>query len=110
MPAPKVAQPTEFIIYAYQDFEAGRIGHNKWRVLSVLPEQEQALKTAHDFYETQDYEKIEIKKKFFDHKSKRYIASTLKTLEKKKIGPLWMAGFLTGITLLPALYFVVFTL
>lgn len=96
----------EYIIYAYQNFEAGKVGHNKWQVLSVVPEQEQALQTAHHFYESNDYKKIEVKKKIFDQKSKRYIASTLKTLEKKNYSAVWFVGALTAIALLPALFFV----
>ncbi len=96
----------EYIIYAYQDFEVGRVGHNKWQVLSVVPEQGQAMKTAHHFYQSNDYKKIEVKKKIFDQQSKRYIASTLKTLEKKSYGSMWLAGMFTALTLLPALFFV----
>lgn len=96
----------EYIIYAYQHFEAGRVGHNKWQVLSVVPEQDQALKTAHHFYQSKDYKKIEVKKKVFDEKSKRYTASTLKVLEKRNYSAVLCAGILTAIALLPALFFV----
>lgn len=101
--AVRAYQKTEYIIYAYQDFEKNRIGHNKWEVLSVVPEQGQAIETAERLYQSRDYKKIEIKKKSFDEKTKRYVASTFKTIEKKSYKALWLAGFLTMLTFTPAL-------
>lgn len=96
-------QNTEYIIYAYQDFQKNRIGHNKWEVVSVVPEQGEAIQTAERLYASNDYKKIEIKKKSFDERSKRYIASTFKIFENKSYKTLWVAGFLTVLTLAPAL-------
>ena len=101
---------TEYIIYAYQDFEENRLGHNKWQVLSVVPEQDLALETAEKLYQSKDYQKIEIKKKSFDPKTKRYVASTLKTIEKKSYTGYWLGGILTFLTLMPALLLLVSSL
>lgn len=96
-------QKTEYIIYAYQDFVQDRIGHNKWEVVSVVPEQGEAIQMAERLYASNDYKKIEIKKKSFDDKSKCYVASTFKIIEQKSYKVVWITGFLTALTLMPAL-------
>jgi hypothetical protein len=103
MTATRAYQDTEYIIYGYQNFEANRVGHNKWEVISIVPEQGEAIQTAERLYASNDYKKIEIKKKSFDERSKRYIASTFKILEQKSYKAIWLTGLLTILTLLPAL-------
>jgi len=101
MTSSRSTQNIEYIIYGYQDFIRGRIGHNRWEVVSVVPEQADAIQTAERIYASNDYKKIEIKKKSFDVKSKRYISRTFKIFEKKSYKLLWLTGLLTLVTLMP---------
>jgi len=110
MTATRAHHKTEYIIYGYQSFEANRMGHNKWEVISVIPEQSEAVHTAERLYASNDYKKIEIKKKSFDTRTKRYIASTFKTLEQKSYKAVWITGVLTVLTLMPAMIMLISSL
>ena len=72
---------TEYTIYAYNNFESEKVGCNRWQRLSSVQAEEEALSKAQRLFESQLYQKIEIKKKSYDEKKGRYIAKTHKVYE-----------------------------
>jgi hypothetical protein len=73
--------PTEYTIYAYNFFENEKMGCNKWQRLSSVNKENEARMQAERLFQSQLYQKIEIKKKSFDSRSGRYVAKTHKVYE-----------------------------
>lgn len=77
------ASQAEYIIYAYNHFEPEKLGQNRWQRISTLSKSEQAVIKAEKLYESELYQKVEIKKKKFDEKKGCYISSTLRVYQQK---------------------------
>ena len=72
---------TEYTIYAYNKYCEHTIGHNKWQTLSSSDDAEFVIAQAQKFYESQKFEKIEVKKKIFDEKKQQNMVSIYKVFD-----------------------------
>ncbi len=72
----------EYLIYAFANYKANLFGVNKWRFVSTETSADESLKQANQLYQSQKYERIEVKKKSFDPKKNRYRLSTYEVLGK----------------------------
>ena len=88
--------PPEYTIYAYNKYCEHKIGHNKWQCLSSGKDACKVLQEAEIFFNSSKFQKVEVKKKFFDKKNDRYAISTFKVFSNKSKKPsiLIMAGIL----------------
>ena len=73
----------EYTIYAYNKYCEHTIGHNKWQYLSSSDNVDVALEQAKKLYESQEFEKIEVKKKAFDKKKQQNMVSTYRVFDHK---------------------------
>jgi hypothetical protein len=86
-------QGLEYMIYVFKD-NAG-----KWEKNKTLSSLSEAQQQADVLFKTGQYQKVEIKQKFFDKKKNRNIDTTLKVLEqatgkrKREIGIVTIALF-----------------
>lgn len=85
----------EYSVYVYHHPVNKKEGQNDWEMLDQTTNMDEAMKMAEGYQESGDYQKIEVKKKYFDEKNNRKIDMTLKVLEnnpKQAIGfGLWVA-------------------
>jgi chromatin segregation and condensation protein Rec8/ScpA/Scc1 (kleisin family) len=56
-------------------------GDNSWKKHSSLDDMTKAMHEAENLHHTRKYQKIEVKKKFFDQKKNRTVDMTLKIFE-----------------------------
>lgn len=75
--------PAEYTIYAYNKYCENTIGHNQWQCLSSSDNATKAIEDARILFDSSKFQKIEIKKKFFDKKKDRYAVSTFKVFDNK---------------------------
>ncbi|MFA5592861.1 MAG: hypothetical protein WC989_06080 [Micavibrio sp.] len=71
----------EYTIYTFEMPERSQKGENSWKKHATHEDMVLAMKEAEGLYQTQKYEKIEVKKKFFDQKKNRTVDMTLKVYE-----------------------------
>lgn len=80
-------QSIEYSVYVYHNPKAKM--QSPWEMKGVTNDMDKAMKTAEKFYNSREFQKVEVKKKFFDEKNQRTIDMTLKTFEgnmKKEMG------------------------
>lgn len=73
--------PAEYKIYAYNKYNANAIGQNKWQFVGSSTDKAEILETAKSLYKTQQFQKIEVKKNFFDKRQNRNAVLTLKIID-----------------------------
>lgn len=73
----------EYTIYTFDMPKAKQKGDNSWKKHSCVDDMVRAMNEAETLHQTQKYQKIEVKKKFFDQKKNRTVDMTLKTFESK---------------------------
>lgn len=73
----------EYTIYAYSFFENERLGCNRWTRMTSSSSSAHALQYAEGLYKSQQYQKIEIKKKAYNDKKGRYMSSTFRVYGNK---------------------------
>lgn len=78
---PNHANHIEYSIYAYDKYCENTIGYNKWQCVGNLQDANQALQRAAQLFQTNKFQKIEVKKKFFDPKKKRQLVSTFRVFD-----------------------------
>jgi len=78
-----IATP-EFSIYVYHYPEDIEDGHTDWEKIADTLCVQDAVNQAQKLYDSREYKKIEIKKKFFDGKYGRVVDATYKVLQDKK--------------------------
>lgn len=91
-------QAIEYSVYVYHDPK--KKAQSPWEMKDVTNDMDKAMKAAEQYYETREFQKVEVKKKYFDEKNQRTIDMTLKTLEgniKKEMGAMML--LLIGIVL-----------
>ncbi len=71
-----------YSIYVYDKFVDGKMGANKWIMLQSDNDKVRILKEAKKLYDTQRYQKIEIKEKSFDSKKQRNKIQTVQVFGK----------------------------
>ena len=82
--APAGIPETEFSIYVYHYPEDIEDKHTDWEMMAVTTCIQEAVNTAQSLYDTNDFKKVEIKKKYFDAKYQRVIDATYKVFQKKR--------------------------
>ncbi len=75
------AAQIEYTIYTFDMPSPKQKGDNSWKKHSTLEDMMKAMVEAQSLHETQKYQKIEVKKKFFDQKKNRTVDMTLKIFE-----------------------------
>lgn len=83
MPTKKPKIPPEYSVYAYDKYCDNAIGYNKWKCILSDTNANFVYQTAENLFETQQFQKIEIKKKTFHEKKKRYLVSTSHIFKKR---------------------------
>ncbi len=73
----------EYSIYTFDMPNGSQKGANKWQRAAVMSDMVEAMKQAESLHGTGKYQKIEVKKKFFDMKKNRSVDMTLKVWESK---------------------------
>ncbi len=68
--------PAEYTIYAYNKYCENLIGHNKWQCISTGENPSKVLEEAERLFDSEQFQKIEVKKKTFNQKKKRHFVST----------------------------------
>lgn len=71
----------EYTIYTFDMPSAKQKGDNSWKKHATLEDMTKAMIEAESLYQSQKFQKIEVKKKFFDQKKNRVIDMTLKVFE-----------------------------
>lgn len=80
-------QSIEYSVYVYHD--PNKNTKSPWEMKGVTNDMDKAMKSAENFYNSREFQKVEVKKKYFDEKNQRTIDMTLKTFEgnlKKEMG------------------------
>lgn len=82
MNQPQAAQ-IEYTIYTFDMPVAKKKGDINWKKHSTITDMAKAMAEAETLLETRKFQKIEVKKKFFDQKKNRAVDMTLKVYEAK---------------------------
>lgn len=77
------AAQIEYSIYTFDMPKGKQKGQNKWQKHATIEDMDKALNEAQALYDSAQFQKIEVKKKFFDAKTNRNIDMTLKIYERK---------------------------
>lgn len=75
---------TEFSIYVYHYPEDIEDRHADWEKVAVTDCIQEAANKAQSLYDSHNFKKVEIKKKYFDSKYQRVVDATYKVLQDKK--------------------------
>lgn len=89
----------EYTIYAYNKYCENLIGHNKWQCLLTGKDPSQVLEEAERLFDSEEFQKIEVKKKIFDQKKKRHFVSTFQVFDHQPKKNLLVLAGMTIITL-----------
>ncbi len=76
------AAQIEYSIYTYDMPSPGQKGESKWQKHSTVDDMIKAMVQAQGLYDSEKFQKIEVKKKFFDQKKNRVVVMTLKVFER----------------------------
>lgn len=71
----------EYAIYTFDKTDQKAKGDSKWQKYATLDDMVKAMAEAQSLLESRKYERIEVKKKFFDQKKNRTVDMTLKVFE-----------------------------
>ena len=71
----------EYTIYTFDMPKARQKGDHSWKKHATLEDMVKAMNEAETLHQTQKFQKIEVKKKFFDQKKNRTVDMTLKIFE-----------------------------
>lgn len=82
--SPPPAAQIEYTIYTYDMPSPGQKGDSKWQKHSTIDDMIKAMVEAQKLYDTEKFQKIEVKKKFFDQKKNRVVDMTLKVYERER--------------------------
>lgn len=77
------AAQIEYTIYTFDMPAPKQKGDNTWKKHSTLDDMGKAMIEAETLHQTQKFQKIEVKKKFFDQKKNRVVDMTLKVFESQ---------------------------
>ena len=75
------AAQIEYTIYTFDMPTPKQKGDNSWKKHSSLDDMTKAMSEAENLHQSRKYQKIEVKKKFFDQKKNRTVDMTLKIFE-----------------------------
>ena len=77
------AAQIEYTIYTFDMPSPKQKGQNSWKKHSSGDDMGKAMNEAETLHQSRKYQKIEVKKKFFDQKKNRVVDMTLKSFESK---------------------------
>ena len=72
--------PPQYSIYAYNQYSEGEIGKNKWIKLQSDTNKTLIFDEAKKLYESEKFDKIEVKQKLFDRRKQRNQMKTVHIL------------------------------
>jgi len=89
----------EYLIYGYAKYHVYNFGRNQWQFLSKSKDQEMTIQQAQQFYSSQNYDRVEVKKKYFDNVQQKFKLKTVEIIGLKKVIPTYpiLLGFLFGV-------------
>ncbi len=73
----------EYTIYTFDMPAPKQKGQNSWKKHVTMDDMSKAMVEAENLHQTQKYQKVEVKKKFFDQKKNRTVDMTLKIFESE---------------------------
>lgn len=85
LPVNKSGKDTEYAIYTYKHYDDDKFGFNKWQRYKTVQGLNRAMREAKVLHRSQQFEKIEIKQKYFDKDANRSFSKTLKVFQKQPI-------------------------
>lgn len=94
---------TEYSVYVYRHPLHCEEDRNDWERKSTTVNIRKAMKYAEKFISSGDYQKVEVKKKYFDSRSNRNLEMTVKIYEGGSITKPLSAEALTAIAVLSML-------
>ncbi len=71
----------EYTIYTFEMPASKQKGENSWKKHSTMEDMSKAMQQAEALHISRKFQKIEVKKKFFDQKKNRTVDMTLKIFE-----------------------------
>ena len=71
----------EYTIYTFDMPTAKQKSDNSWKKHATLEDMGKAMAEAENLHQSQKFQKVEVKKKFFDQKKNRTVDMTLKVFE-----------------------------
>lgn len=77
------AAQIEYTIYTFDMPKTRQKGDNSWKKHASLDDMTKAISEAETLHNSQKFQKIEVKKKFFDQKKNRTVDMTLKVYESR---------------------------
>ena len=75
---------TEYVVYAYNNGHDGALQQNRWTMLMRGIDERDITLQAESLFQSKQYKKIEIQKKYFDPKKNRPEAVTYKVYQLRK--------------------------
>ncbi|MEM8833227.1 MAG: hypothetical protein AAGB32_01685 [Pseudomonadota bacterium] len=95
----------EYLIYGYTQYHPYNFGRNRWQFLSKNDDEQQSQKVAQEYYYSRNFDRVEIKKKYFDEEKNRYELKTVEIIDLRKKSNLYFVtvGILIFLTFLGAL-------
>lgn len=79
---PSANSYAEYTIYVYDHFYEDGVGQNRWKRVSSSYDPAESVNKAQKLFSSQQYQKIEIKKKFFDDRKGQNVAKTFRVFER----------------------------
>jgi len=75
---------TEYSVYVYLYPEDIESGYTDWEMRAVTGSIDDAVQQAQALFDTRDFKKVEVKKKYFDIKYSRVVDATFKVFQDKR--------------------------
>ncbi len=77
-------QPIEYSIYTLEAVPPGQTNNNEWEKVSTTEDMDKSMADAQQLFSSDIYQKVEVKKKYFEEKTGRTIEMTLRLFEAKE--------------------------
>jgi hypothetical protein len=77
----QIQYQAQYIVYAYDVADDKNSDTNRWTKLMTSEDEKKIMMQAQDLFQSQKYQKIEIKKTYFDKKKGHHRAATFHVLE-----------------------------
>lgn len=81
---PTGAYETEYSVYVYHYADDIEDGYTDWEMKSATYDEKDAMDQAQSLYNSREFKKVEVKKKYFDEKFGRMIDATYKVFQHKR--------------------------
>jgi len=75
---------TEYSVYVYHYADDIEDGYTDWEMKAATLDVQEAVDQAQSLYNTREFKKVEVKKKYFDAKFGRVIDATHKVFQNKR--------------------------